>query len=129
MGNDQKLNDLFAKAKGQKSKLTFEETATVFKSSLSMSKSATKFKVFTFKNSAIMLGIVGIILTSISLLMGNNGEMDSDPNIRKALPSQDEFNEVYRKVKVEAESNLNLYEIYVSENGISWSKVDSFRQS
>jgi len=77
MGNDQKLNDLFAKAKGQKSKLTFEETATVFKSSLSMSKSATKFKVFTFKNSAIMLGIVGVILTSISFLMGNNGEMDS----------------------------------------------------
>ena len=58
----------------------------------------------------------------------NNGEMDSDPNIRKILPSQDEFNEVYRKVRVEAESNLNLYEIYVSENGISWSKVDSFTQ-
>jgi hypothetical protein len=58
----------------------------------------------------------------------NNGEMDSDPNIRKVLPSQDEFNEVYRKVRVEAESNLNLYEIYVSENGISWSKVDSFTQ-
>jgi hypothetical protein len=55
----------------------------------------------------------------------NNGEMDSDPNIRKVLPSQDEFNEVYRKVRVEAESNLNLYEINVSENGISWSKVDS----
>jgi hypothetical protein len=58
----------------------------------------------------------------------NNGEMDSDPNIRIALPSQDEFNEVYRKVRGEAESNLNLYEIYVSENGISWSKVDSFTQ-
>jgi len=30
----------------------------------------------------------------------NNGEMDSDPNIRKILPNQDEFNEVYRKVRV-----------------------------
>ena len=58
----------------------------------------------------------------------NNGEMDSDPHFRIILPSQDEFNEVYRKVRVEAESNLNLYEIYVSENGISWSKVDSSTQ-
>ena len=58
----------------------------------------------------------------------NNGEMDSDPDIRKVLPSQDEFNQVYRKVRVEAESNLNLYKIYVSENRISFSKVDSFTQ-
>ena len=58
----------------------------------------------------------------------NNEEMDSDQNIKKILPSQDEFNEVYRKVRIEAKSNLNLYEIYVSENGISWSKVDSFTQ-
>ena len=71
---------------------------------------------------------IKVIITYFGKII-NNGEMDSDPIIRKALPSQDEFNEVYRKVKVEAESNLNLYEIYVSEIGISWSKVDSFRQS
>ena len=69
---------------------------------------------------------IKVIITCFGKII-NNGEVDSDPNIRKVLPSQDEFNEVYRKVKVEAESNLNLYEIHVSENGISWSKVDSFR--
>lgn len=56
------------------------------------------------------------------------GEMDEDPIIRKVLPGQDEFNGVYREVIAAAENNLNLYEIYVSEKGISWSKVDSFTQ-
>ncbi len=68
------------------------------------------------------------VITTYNGKIINNGEMDSDPDIRKVLPSQDEFNEIYRKVRVEAESNLNLYEIYVSENGISWSKVDSSTQ-
>ena len=56
------------------------------------------------------------------------GEMDDDPNIRKILPKQNEFNIVYRQVIAAAQNNMNLYEIYVSEKGISWSKVDSFTQ-
>jgi hypothetical protein len=71
---------------------------------------------------------IKVITTYCGKIINNIEEMDSDPNIRKVLPSQDEFNEVYRKVRVEAESNLNLYEIYASENGISWSKVESFTQ-
>jgi hypothetical protein len=68
------------------------------------------------------------VITTYNGKIINNGEMYADPNIRKVLPGQDEFNEIYRKVRVEAESNLNLYEIYVSENGIRWSKVDSSTQ-
>ena len=61
------------------------------------------------------------VITTYNGKFINAGEMDEDPIIRKVLPGQDEFNGIYREVRAEAENNLNLYEIYVAEKGISWS--------
>ena len=61
---------------------------------------------------------IKVIITCFGKII-NAGEMEKDPAISKILPDQNEFNRVYREVIADAENNLNLYEIYVSEKGIS----------
>lgn len=111
MNREQHLNDLFAKARSQAPKTSFEETKAIFVQSVASSgeqATAQKSKLFTPKNKIIMSVSFFITVTIASLLIWSNAS-DTKPVQVKPVEKRIQFTED-KEAKIEAKPTVKKAE-------------------
>ncbi|MGB0915111.1 MAG: SUMF1/EgtB/PvdO family nonheme iron enzyme [Crocinitomicaceae bacterium] len=75
MNKDNKINELFNQVKNQPVEASFEETKAMFLKNVAVNSAkptSGKGQFLSIKNGLIMLGIIGVVVTSLLMLNSNN---------------------------------------------------------